>query len=308
MRRLLITGVSGFLGWHVARLARKNWQVTGTYFTTKRQVVERYFQAIDSGRIDLTDLRDMREMISTVRPHAVIHTAALTDPNYCETHPTESFRINVDATRTLASLCEEQEIPFIFTSTDLVFDGTKAPYTESDPPQPISVYGEHKALAELEVLERYPLAAICRMPLMFGNPSPVHGSFLQWMLSRLHNGEALPLFQDEFRTPVDATTAAKGLLMAASSAMPEAEEEEIARVSGLLHLGGRERMSRYEFGMLLQDLVRAPNARIVPVHLGDVTLAAARPPDVSLNSEKAFGMGYDPQPLRDALAKVLGGN
>ncbi len=213
----------------------------------------------------------------------------------------------MDATRTLASLCEEREIPFIFTSTDLVFDGTKAPYSEGDAPQPINVYGEHKALAELEIMERHPLAAICRMPLMFGNPSPVHGSFLQWMLAKLQSGEALPLFQDEFRTPVDAFTAAKGLLMAASSAQPEEEEEAtIPRISGLLHLGGRERVSRYEFGLLLQEIVQSPNARITAVNLGEVPLPTPRPPDVSLNSERAFGLGYDPKPLKEALQSVIG--
>jgi dTDP-4-dehydrorhamnose reductase len=306
MRRLLITGVSGFLGWNIARLARHEWDVMGTYFSTRRQIAETAFTAIETGRIDLTEFRDMRDMLDMVKPYAVIHTAALTDPNYCETHPDESFRINVDAARNLAGLCGDREIPFVFTSTDLVFDGAKAPYREDDLITPISVYGEHKALAEMEVLERYALAAVCRMPLMFGPRSPTHISFLQWMVDKMERGETLPLFKDEFRTPVDAESAARGLLMIARSGLPEVQdEEERPPITGRLHLGGPERISRYEFGLLVQELLQFPNARIEPVSLGDIALAAARPPDVSLDSSRARALGYDPLPLRTALAKIF---
>jgi dTDP-4-dehydrorhamnose reductase len=306
MRRLLITGVSGFLGWNIARLARHEWDVMGTYFSTKRQVTQTAFTAIETGRIDLTDFREMREMMAMVKPHAVIHTAALTDPNYCETHPDESFRINVDAARNLAGLCGDREIPFVFTSTDLVFDGTKAPYREDDLITPISVYGEHKAQAEMEILERHALAAVCRMPLMFGGRSPSHISFLQWMVDKMERGERLPLFKDEFRTPVDAESAARGLLHIARSGLPETqEEEERSPISGRLHLGGPERISRYHFGLLVQEIAPFPDARLDPVSLGDIALAAARPPDVSLDSSRARGLGYDPLPLRRALAKLF---
>lgn len=309
MRRLLITGVSGFLGWNLARLARQDWEVMGTYFSTKRQIAQTAFTAIETGRIDLTEFREMRDMMAMVNPHAVIHTAALTDPNYCETHPDESFRINVEAARNLAGLCGDREIPFVFTSTDLVFDGTKAPYREDDPIAPISVYGEHKAQAEAEVFERHAWAAVCRMPLMFGGRSPTHFSFLQWMVDKMERGERLPLFKDEFRTPVDAESAARGLLMIARSGLPETqEEEERPPISGRLHLGGPERISRYEFGLLLQEIGQFANARIDPVSLGDIALAAARPPDVSLDSSRARELGYDPLPLRKALANLFGVN
>jgi dTDP-4-dehydrorhamnose reductase len=306
MRRLLITGVSGFLGWNIARIARHDWNVTGTYFTTKRHISEQYFTAIETGRVDLTDFREMRDMMAMVKPHAVIHTAALADPNYCENHPIESFRTNVEATRNLAGLCGDRGIPFVFTSTDLVFDGTKPSYTEEDVVSPINVYGEHKAMAEMEVVERHAMATVCRMPLMFGQPSPVHGSFLQWMVEKMQRGETVPLFTDEYRTPVDAESAARGLLLAARSGLPEAEEEELSWISGLLHLGGRERISRYDFGMMVRKMLNLTSAPIQPISLGDISFAAQRSPDVSLDSSKAYGLGYDPRPLRTALAGIFG--
>ncbi|MCB0113147.1 MAG: SDR family oxidoreductase [Caldilineaceae bacterium] len=305
MRTLLVTGVSGFLGWHVARLARLDWQVVGTYFTTKRHIVQSAFAAIDTGRIDLTEFREMRDMMALVKPHAVIHTAALTDANYCETHAAESFRVNVEATRNLAGLCADREIPFVFTSTDLVFDGIRAPYREDDPVAPISVYGEHKAQAEEEVLDRHELATICRMPLMFGASSPTHGSFLQWMITKMQRGDALALFTDEFRTPVDAESAARGLLLAAYRGLPEAADQELSPITGRLHLGGRQRISRYEFGQLVQQTGNFSAARLDPVRLGDLDLPAARPPDVSLDSSRAYELGYDPASIQDALNALL---
>ena len=305
MRTLLITGVSGFLGWTVARLARPDWQVAGTYFSTKRHTAQTAFSEIETGRIDLTEFRELREMMSMVKPAAVIHTAALTDVNYCETHVNESFRINVEATRNLAGLCADREIPFVFTSSDLVFDGTRPPYTEDDVMTPVNVYGEHKALAEDEVLDRYPLSTICRMPLMFGASSPTHISFLQWMVTKMARGERLPLFQDEYRTPVDAESAARGLLLAAWRGLPEAADLELSPINGRLHLGGRQRISRYDFGLMVQEIGGFGDAHIDPVRLGDVPLAAQRPPDVSLDSSRAYGLGYDPSSLKGALARLF---
>lgn len=307
MRTLLITGVSGFLGWNLARRARASWQVVGTYFTTKRHIAQSAFAAIETGRIDLTEFREVRDMLAMVKPAAVIHTAALSDANYCETHPNESFRVNVQAAYNLAGLCGDLDIPFVFTSTDLVFDGTKPPYSEADPVTPINIYGEHKAQAEIEILERYELAAICRLPLLYGPSSPTHGSFLQWMIERMRRGEKLSLFRDEYRTPVDAGSAAAGLLMAAASRLPESEDEERTPIVGRLHLGGRERLSRYEFGQIVDSLLRLPEARLEAVSLGDIDLPAQRPPDVSLKSDKAYELGYDPLPVRQALATLFTG-
>ena len=87
-------------------------------------------------------------MMADVQPAAVIHTAAITDLDFCEQFPDDSLPINLHAPINLAALCGDKDIPFVFTSADLVFDGARAPYAEDDPPTPINVFGEHKALAE----------------------------------------------------------------------------------------------------------------------------------------------------------------
>jgi dTDP-4-dehydrorhamnose reductase len=295
---LLITGATGFLGQYLIAAARKRWRVAGTFHRTRREDAERLLAGIDSGRIDLTDVRDVRDMLDAVRPKAVIHTAALADPNYCEQHPDESLRVNLQATVNLAGLCGDRRIPFVFTSTDLVFDGTRAPYAEDGPVSPLNLYGEHKALAEQAVLDRYDEAAICRMPLLFGFSANGRIPFFQPMT----------LFADELRTPVSGPVAAAGLLLVAGSGMEDetVNPKEIERVRGILHLGGRESISRYEMGLQMLDVLKLPPTLAEPVSFQDVPAVAARAANVSLDSSRAYGLGFDPPTVRKQIEWLLG--
>ena len=289
MKKLLVTGASGFLGWNLCQQAQLDWQVYGTYFTHSVQL-----PGTNLIKIDLRDYTSLQHIFTAVQPDAVIHTAAASKPNFCQTNPEESYSINVKASINIARLCAAHNLPCGFTSTDLVFDGQKSFYQESDRVSPITYYGEQKVEAEEKMLAIYPASAICRMPLMFGLPSPVAPSFLQSFISHLTAGRELNLFVDEFRTPVSATTAAKGLLLAI--------EKE---VNGILHLGGKERISRYDFGLLLADILQKPPTLIKPGKQKDVIMAAPRSPDTSLNSSKAFQLGYQPLSLREELVNLV---
>lgn len=232
----------------------------------------------------------MKDCWQTLKPDAIIHTAAQSQPNFCQNYPEESYKINVTASLNIAALCSDWEIPCVFTSTDLVFDGLNPPYKETDAVSPVNNYGEQKVKAEQGMWERYPKTAICRMPLMFGRATPHSASFMQPFIKTLQEGKTLSLFTDEYRTPVSATTAAKGLLLA------------VEKVQGILHLGGRERLSRYQFGLLMAEAFGLPSARIEPCLQLDVPMAAHRPADVSLDSDKAFALGYQPQSIREELS------
>ncbi|MFZ1756434.1 MAG: NAD(P)-dependent oxidoreductase [Caldilineaceae bacterium] len=305
---LLITGATGFLGQYLIAAVRKSWRVAGTFHRTRREDAARLLAGVDSGRIDLTDFRDVREMLDAVRPSAVIHTAALADPTYCEQHPDESLRVNLQATVNLAGLCGDRNIPFVFTSTDLVFDGTRAPYAEDSPVSPLNLYGEHKALAEQAALDRYDEAAICRMPLLFGFSFNGRIPFFQRMATEFQAGQTMALFADELRTPVSGPVAAAGLLLVAASGMEDesVNPRESERVRGLLHLGGRERISRYEMGARILEILGLPPFLAQPISFRDVPAVAARPADVSLDSSRAYALGFDPPPIGQQIARLLG--
>ncbi|GAB4152163.1 MAG: SDR family oxidoreductase [Cyanobacteria bacterium J069] len=275
-KTLLITGISGFLGWHLYQAARHTWTIYGTYQT--RPVS---FANATTLALDLTNAAALKQTLQDLRPDAVIHTAALSQPNACQAQPELAHRINVLASLNLAGFCADAGIPLAFTSTDLVFDGHHAPYREADPVCPVSRYGEQKAAAEVGILKRHPQAAVCRMPLMFGN-APTAPSFLQPFLQKLRDGETLRLFTDEFRTPISGRDAAKGLLLA------------LEKVQGIVHLGGPERLSRYEFGLHMAAAFGLSIDPISPCRQADVPMPAPRPPDVSMDSRYAFSLGYAP--------------
>jgi len=128
---------------------------------------------------------------------------------------------------------------------------------------------------------------------MFGAATPTATSFIQPFIKTLQEGKELKLFLDEFRTPVSATTAAKGLLLA------------LEKVQGIIHLGGQERISRYDFGCLLVEIFQLPTTGLKACRQQDVKMAAPRPRDVSLDSSKAFALGYQPLSLRAELEKLV---
>ena len=289
MKKLLVTGASGFLGWNLCQSATKTWEVYGTYFSQKVTIPN-----VNIFKVDLRDYKAIAQLFQTIKPDAVIHTAAASKPNFCQTNPEESHSINVTASINIARLCSEHNIHCAFTSTDLVFDGENPFYSESDRVSPICYYGEQKVAAEQKMSQITDAIALCRMPLMFGRSSPIASSFLQGIIGNLKAGREVNLFVDEFRTPASASAASSGLLLAIDQ-----------KVKGKLHLGGKERISRYEFGLLLADILDIPQELIKGGKQADVVMVAKRSPDTSLDSRKAFDLGYKPLSIRDELTALL---
>src|SRR6476469_4001485 len=143
MKKLLVTGASGFLGWNICHLAKEEWEVYGTYLSNIPAIPD-----VALLKSNLRDFEELKLIFDNINPAAVIHTAAQSSPNFCQNYPNESYPINVTASWNIAGLCADYSIPCAFTSTDLVFNGLNAPYLETDPVCPINIYGEQKVMAE----------------------------------------------------------------------------------------------------------------------------------------------------------------
>ncbi len=287
MRTLLITGASGFLGWNICIHAKALWNVFGTVFSHSASI-----PGCNTVSLNLTNYADLKNLFNNIKPDAVIHTAAISQPNICQDNPKTSYLINVEASINLSGLCSDLQIPFVFTSTDLVFDGNNPPYSEISPVTPVSIYGEQKVKAENGILSRYPEAAVCRMPLMFGDPSPYNQSFLQSMIMSFQKKKQLRLFTDEFRTLLSGYCASLGLIRAIDS------------FHGIIHLGGKKSVSRYEFGKKLAEFCNFDKSLIEPLLQKDIAMSAPRPANVSLDSSIAFSNGYSPLELIDELDQL----
>ncbi|MFC1742669.1 SDR family oxidoreductase [Candidatus Riflebacteria bacterium] len=283
-KRLLITGASGFLGWNLLNIACHQWDCYGLYHRNQLSHSQAAMQ-----KVDITDYLAIKNIVNTINPDAIIHCAAIANAGFCQKNPEQSRRVNVAAAINIADLCNDLNIPCVFCSTDLVFDGLNPPYTEDSPVSPVSIYGEQKVEAEEDMKRRCGSVIICRLPLMFGRASPVSGCFLQNMLKDFEAGKTLTLFKDEFRTPAEAKVVAAGLLLA------------LAKEPGIINLGGSERISRCDFGYLVREIFSLSKGGIKPCLQKDVKSPYSRAKDVSLDISKARSLGYKPQSLRFEL-------
>lgn len=291
-RPVLVTGASGFIGYHLAsRLSARYPVVAGTYLT--RPVSH---PRVDMVPVDLSDERAVSRLVRDMNPWAVVHCAAMTNQVACAENPDEAEAAIVFAT---TALCEAVRrwspgARVIYLSTDLVFDGEGAPYAEDDLAKPLGLYGSLKLVAEMPA-RRLGNGAVLRPALTYGPALPHATSFLGWMVDRLARGEPLHLYQDEWRTPVfveDACAAVELLL--------EAPTERIA--GKVFHAGGAERLSRVEMGAAVAAAFGLDPASIVPRERNGDPAARQRARDVSLSCGRLHALGWKQTSFADGLA------
>ncbi|MGE4159380.1 MAG: NAD(P)-dependent oxidoreductase [Planctomycetota bacterium] len=269
MKRLLLTGASGFLGAAVRQaLKGTSFMVAGR---TKVEGAD-FFEA---------DLSNPGFTSRLPECSALIHMAAEARLDECERDPEKARKVNVEATRELAHWSFKLGIPMVFTSTDLVFGGHKAPYAEGASPDPISEYGRQKAETEREVMKASPLARVLRLSLLYDVERP---NFLSKALKDLASGQPVNCYVDEWRTPVWVESAARAVLLA------------LEVPPGIYHAGGAKRMSRFDMVEkaakargLNTNLVRSVSRMTHP-------LGRHRPEDVSLTSAKLLDLGWRAAP------------
>ncbi len=269
--KLLITGASGHLGCYLLREVRGQpfsvsaWsgQWTGNLFGHNLQPV------------DLTNQEAVTRAFHQIQPEVVVHTAALSAVGDCYRNPELARQINVDGTQRLAELCSQTKTRMIYTSTDMVFDGVKGNYNETEEANPLSIYGRSKREAEKTIFGMANVL-IVRISLLFG-PSllPDRPAFFDKQVQSLRQGQPVRCFTDEWRTPLSLKTAAQTLLALISQPM-----------EGLLHVGGPERLSRLDMGLRLARHWGVSEKLVVPIQREDIGAPEPRPRDASLDSRR----------------------
>ena len=221
--------------------------------------------------VDLLDFPALRTLFAREKPAGIIHCAAVSRSPICEKDPAFAHRTNVEATQQLAEL--GADIPFLFFSSDLIFDGEKGNYLEEDQPNPLSVYGETKAAAE-EIVRKHPHHTILRISLTGGRSPKESGAFNEEMEKAWAEGRALHLFVDEYRCPLPVQAVARAVW-----------ELFGKNARGTYHLNGAEKLSRYEIGRILAERHPELNPQIIAGSRKEYK-GAPRPADTSLNCSK----------------------
>ncbi len=274
--RVWVTGAGGLIGNQIVQSA----------LTFAPEARVRGLTRLD---FDLTDAQAVSEAFVRDQPTHIVHCAAISRSTECESSPKSAFAANVEATVHLANLAER--IPFLFFSSDLVFDGRKGNYLESDRVNPLSVYGETKAVAETLVLVN-PAHTVIRTSLNGGpSPSGVRG-FSEELLRAWGQSRATRLFTDEYRCPAPAVVTAEAIWRML-----------FAKVSGLYHVAGGERLSRWQIGQIVAESNPGCHPKMEPASLSEY-VGAPRPPDCSLRLDKlSQRLGWRPPGLSEWLAR-----
>jgi dTDP-4-dehydrorhamnose reductase len=224
--------------------------------------------------VELTDPEATDRALRASDPEVVVHAAAVSSAEAVRRDPGRGWAVNVSATERLAAWCAGNGRRLVYTSTDLVFDGSRAWNREDDPAEPVLAYGRTKRAAEPAVLA-VPRGLVARVSLLFGPSRSGRESYFDRTIAALHRSEPQTLFADEFRTPLDLATAAEILVRLAES-----------EVTGLLHVAGRERVSRFELVRRAARALGLDPGLVRSNRQADAVLPEPRPADVSLDTTR----------------------
>jgi dTDP-4-dehydrorhamnose reductase len=253
-----ITGANGLIGNYLVQ--------TAPQFAPRRRV-----RALTRADFDLLDFAAVQREFAKDRPQLVIHCAAVSTLAAAQANPDLARRVNIEVTRLLADLAAE--VQFVFLSTDLVFDGRRGNYVETDAVNPLHVYGETKLAAE-QIILKNPRHLVVRTSLNGGVSRTGTRGFNEQLRRSLQNGSGMKLFTDEFRCPLPAVETAR--------AVWELADKDCA---GVFHVAGAEKLSRVQIGRLLVQ--RWPEIK-TPIEAGSARDFPGPPRalDTSLNIAK----------------------
>ena len=254
-----ITGAGGLIGNYLLQLAPQ--------FAQNHCAV-----GLTRATLDLLNSAAVRRAFHEQQPAAIIHCAAMTKPPDCQTNPSLARKSNIESTALLAELAAD--IPFIFFSTDLVFDGRKGNYAETDSANPLSIYAETKVAAE-QLVSANPRHTVIRTSLNGGVSPTGDRGFNEQIRVAWQRGQKLSFFTDEFRSPIHAQVTARACWELFSK-----------RQTGIFHVAGNEKLSRAQIGEMLARRYQHLYPRFDTSSLKDY-VGAPRSPDTSLDSSKA---------------------
>lgn len=270
--RILVVGGTGLVGNALVRawLGRGAHVVGATYHCHPSP----FFRALD-----MQDARGVDALVDEVRPSLVAVPAANPYVDYCELHPEETRRVNVDGTLNVARAAKRHGARVVFFSSDYVFDGRKGHYKEEEPVSPINEYGRQKAEVEEAVLALDSRNLVVRTSGAYGWQHEPKNFVLQ-VRKHLTGGQAMHVSTLLYNPTY-------------SDNLAEATAELAARgARGLFHVVGTDRIVRVEFARLAAEAFGL-DPDLVEASTDELARPARRPLESSLDTGKVRALGIE---------------
>ncbi|NQU84336.1 MAG: SDR family oxidoreductase, partial [Mariniphaga sp.] len=268
-KRILITGSSGMLGSNACLLMNNSFSITGTYFSNKP-----YLNNIKSIKLDIRNNELCKKEISSINPDIIIHCAAITDLDLCETNKKLAYDVNTDGTKNVLESINKN-CHFIFISTDNIYNNGKQFNRENAKNNITNIYGDTKQKAEHIIMNSKIKHTILRTNFFGWHLAERETGFLNFVYNNLKNYNQITLFHDVYFTPISIPNLIIGLI-------------EIIKhgITGTYNFGGHERLSKLDFGLLVADIFKLEKKLIIPISIDEKGFIANRPKEMSMDSNK----------------------
>ena len=281
--KILITGATGLLGSNLCTIYSRDSEIVAV---SKSKPT---FSRCMNLQADLEKEEEMESIILSTRADAIIHCASLTNLDYCEEHPEESFNVISNASLRIAKAAAKAGSYLVYLSSDAVFDGEKGNYSERDAPRPLSTYGKAKLSAEERISIAHHHSCIIRTNIYGWNRSDKK-SIAEWMLDKLEKSEKFSGFTDICFSPILVNNLADAML-----------EVIKGKYHGILHIAGSEHISKFEYARQIAHVFGLDADLVWPASIESFKLLAPRGLNISLNVKKAQGL------LKTPLLNVVDG-
>ena len=290
--KILITGSNGLLGQKlVQHIIKKGDRLVATARGKNRLPIPEEDYIYRS--MDITNRQEVIDVIGAVKPDVVIHTAAMTNVDQCETEKEDCWKLNVDAVEYIIEACEQTGAYLLHLSTDFIFDGENGPYDEEGVPNPVSYYGESKLAAEQLLVNSGIRYGIARTVLVYGMAHDMSRSnIILWVKSSLEVGKEIKVVDDQLRSPTLAEDLALGCYLMAEQ-----------RAEGIYNISGKDLLTPYDMAMKTADFFKLNTSTMTRANASNFTQTAKRPPKTGFIIEKAKrDLGYKPRSFDEGIA------
>ena len=271
--KILITGITGLLGTALVQKNQKRRRIEGIYVGN--------YKASNSEMIKyyICNVANKDRLFKLFRNNVIdciIHAGGLANTDICERNPKLAYISNVEGTNNIIELAQRKNAKLVYISTNAVFDGEKAPYTEEDKPNPINRYGKIKLECESLIKKKIVNHLIIRPILMYGLSNPHERKcFLIWILEKLENREKINIVTDVFENPLLSYQCAHIIWKLIDK-----------DAQGIYHIAGKDIHCRYEAAKTIAKVFSLDDTTINPVTSDFFPNIAPRPKNTSFSTAK----------------------